>query len=201
MADTAVRGAYRFGPFQLDVRERRLSRGDDVIPLRLKVFDTLLRAGRECRPAGHQAGTARHGVARDDGRGKQPESQRVGAAEGARGEERRVSSTSRPCRAWVIASSHRSNAAVPQTDVLASSAAKARQEIRYCTTSDGVRLAYATTGNGPPLVKASNWLTHLDFEWGSPIWRHWYAAALTSSSGRSLRRARQWHVSARRGSM
>src|SRR5262249_4992247 len=51
----------------------------------------------------------------------------------------------------------------------------ARQEIRYCTTGDGVRLAYATTGSGPPHVKASNWLTHLDFEWGSPIWRHWYA--------------------------
>ena len=41
MADTGVRGAYRFGPFHLDVRERRLSRGSDVIPLRLKVFDTL----------------------------------------------------------------------------------------------------------------------------------------------------------------
>src|SRR4029453_10964659 len=66
-------------------------------------------------------------------------------------------------------------AAVPQGTPAASSAAKARQEIRYCTTSDGVRLAYATTGTGPPLVKASNWLTHLDFEWGSPIWRHWYA--------------------------
>jgi hypothetical protein len=65
---------------------------------------------------------------------------------------------------------------VPQTAAAVASAAKARQEIRYCTTNDGVRLAYATTGNGPPLVKASNWLTHLDFEWGSPIWRHWYAA-------------------------
>ena len=42
MSDTAVRGAYRFGPFHLDARERRLSRGDEVIPLRLKVFDTLL---------------------------------------------------------------------------------------------------------------------------------------------------------------
>jgi adenylate cyclase len=42
VADTGVRGAYRFGPFHLDVRERRLSRGRDVIPLRLKVFDTLL---------------------------------------------------------------------------------------------------------------------------------------------------------------
>ena len=37
-----VRGEYQFGPFHLDVRERRLSRGGDVIPLRLKVFETLL---------------------------------------------------------------------------------------------------------------------------------------------------------------
>ena len=41
MGDPGDRGAYRFGPFQLDVRERRLSRGPDAIPLRLKVFDTL----------------------------------------------------------------------------------------------------------------------------------------------------------------
>jgi len=47
------------------------------------------------------------------------------------------------------------------------------QEIRFCTASDGVRLAYAKHGRGPPLVKASNWLTHLEFDWKSPIWRHW----------------------------
>ena len=41
MGDPGERGAYRFGPFQLDIRERRLSRGTDMIPLRLKVFDTL----------------------------------------------------------------------------------------------------------------------------------------------------------------
>jgi eukaryotic-like serine/threonine-protein kinase len=41
VGDPGDRGAYRFGPFQLDVRERRLSRGSEVIPLRLKVFDTL----------------------------------------------------------------------------------------------------------------------------------------------------------------
>jgi DNA-binding winged helix-turn-helix (wHTH) protein/tetratricopeptide (TPR) repeat protein len=41
VGDPADRGAYQFGPFQLDVRERRLSRGTEVIPLRLKVFDTL----------------------------------------------------------------------------------------------------------------------------------------------------------------
>jgi len=42
VTDGAVRGGYQFGPFHLDARERRLSRGDEVIPLRLKVFDTLL---------------------------------------------------------------------------------------------------------------------------------------------------------------
>ena len=41
MGDPGDRGAYRFGPFHLDVRERRLVRGSEVIPLRLKVFDTL----------------------------------------------------------------------------------------------------------------------------------------------------------------
>jgi len=46
------------------------------------------------------------------------------------------------------------------------------QEIRFCTTADGVRIAYATVGDGPPLVKAANWLNHLEFDWHSPIWRH-----------------------------
>lgn len=51
--------------------------------------------------------------------------------------------------------------------------ARERQVIRYLTTSDGVRLAWAEAGSGPPLVKASNWLTHLEFEWESPVFRHW----------------------------
>lgn len=50
------------------------------------------------------------------------------------------------------------------------------QEIRYCTAADGVRVAYALTGDGPPLVKAANWLTHLDREWANPVWRHWLDA-------------------------
>lgn len=47
------------------------------------------------------------------------------------------------------------------------------QRIRMCTTPDGTTLAYATSGQGPPLVKAANWMTHLDYDWESPIWRHW----------------------------
>ena len=49
----------------------------------------------------------------------------------------------------------------------------AKQQIRFCTSPDGVRLAYATTGTGPLLVKAANWLSHLEFDWNSPVWRHW----------------------------
>jgi class 3 adenylate cyclase/pimeloyl-ACP methyl ester carboxylesterase len=49
------------------------------------------------------------------------------------------------------------------------------QDIRFCRSSDGVSIAYATVGEGPPLVKAANWLNHLEFDWESPIWRHVFA--------------------------
>jgi pimeloyl-ACP methyl ester carboxylesterase/DNA-binding CsgD family transcriptional regulator len=47
------------------------------------------------------------------------------------------------------------------------------QRIRYLRTPDGARLAWAEAGAGPVLVKAANWLTHLEYDWGSPVWRHW----------------------------
>ncbi len=47
------------------------------------------------------------------------------------------------------------------------------QRIRFLRTSDGVQLAWAEAGAGPVLVKAANWLTHLEYEWESPLWRHW----------------------------
>ena len=48
-----------------------------------------------------------------------------------------------------------------------------RQRIRYLSTADGVQLAWAEAGAGPVLIKAANWLTHLEYEWESPVWRHW----------------------------
>jgi pimeloyl-ACP methyl ester carboxylesterase/DNA-binding CsgD family transcriptional regulator len=51
-----------------------------------------------------------------------------------------------------------------------------KQEVRFCAARDGVNLAYAVHGKGPPLVKVATWLTHLDFDWESPIWRHWLEA-------------------------
>jgi pimeloyl-ACP methyl ester carboxylesterase/DNA-binding CsgD family transcriptional regulator len=46
-----------------------------------------------------------------------------------------------------------------------------QQQIRFCKTIDGVRLAFATAGTGPPLVKAANWLNHVEYDWRTPIWR------------------------------
>jgi pimeloyl-ACP methyl ester carboxylesterase/DNA-binding CsgD family transcriptional regulator len=49
----------------------------------------------------------------------------------------------------------------------------ARQQIRFCTASDGVRLAFATSGKGPPLLRVASFINHLEFDWDSPVWRHW----------------------------
>ncbi|MFI5887322.1 winged helix-turn-helix domain-containing protein [Streptomyces sp. NPDC051554] len=47
------------------------------------------------------------------------------------------------------------------------------QTIRFCTAEEGARIAYASVGSGPPLLKAANWMTHLDLEWSTPVWSHW----------------------------
>jgi len=47
-----------------------------------------------------------------------------------------------------------------------------KQQIQYCTTSDGVRIAYAVTGEGTPIIRTSHWLTHLHHDFTSPVWKH-----------------------------
>jgi pimeloyl-ACP methyl ester carboxylesterase len=56
-----------------------------------------------------------------------------------------------------------------------SSAVLPVQRTHFCTAHDGARLAYARLGAGPPFVKAANWLSHLELDADSPIWRHWLA--------------------------
>lgn len=65
------------------------------------------------------------------------------------------------------------------------SAAPTHQDIRYCTTRSGVRIAYAVCGDGTPIVKTANWMSHLEYEWESPIWRHWLGAL--SANNRLIR--------------
>jgi pimeloyl-ACP methyl ester carboxylesterase/DNA-binding CsgD family transcriptional regulator len=49
---------------------------------------------------------------------------------------------------------------------------QARDQVRFCRSTDGARIAYATHGKGPPLVVNSCWLSHLQYDWQSPVWRH-----------------------------
>jgi len=48
-----------------------------------------------------------------------------------------------------------------------------KQHVRFCGATDGTRLAYAVHGSGSPLVRVATWLTHLELDWESPLWRHW----------------------------
>ena len=166
---------YRFGPFRLDVAERRLLRNGEPIPLRLKVFDTLRvlieNAGRLVTKE-----ELLQAIWPDTAVEENNLNHNVSVLRKMLGER----ATGQAFIETVPRVGYRFVAPVEVDGAARAgdrpSLGKARQEIRYCTTVDGIRLAYATSGQGPPLVKASNWLTHLDFEWGSPIWRHWWEA-------------------------
>lgn len=49
-----------------------------------------------------------------------------------------------------------------------------KQQIQFCTSFDGTRIAYATAGTGSPLIRVANWVTHLELDWEGPIWPHWF---------------------------
>lgn len=54
-----------------------------------------------------------------------------------------------------------------------SAGVRPRQDVRFCRSADGVTIAYAVHGSGPPLVIDSCWLSHLQYDWESPVWRHY----------------------------
>jgi pimeloyl-ACP methyl ester carboxylesterase/DNA-binding CsgD family transcriptional regulator len=58
-----------------------------------------------------------------------------------------------------------------------------KQRIRFCKSRDEVRIAFATVGEGPPLMRVNNWFTHLELDWDNPVWRHW---SQTLAEGRML---------------
>lgn len=61
----------------------------------------------------------------------------------------------------------------------------AAPDVRFCRSADGTGIAYAVAGEGPPIVKIANWMTHLELDAQGPIWRHWLRAF---TSGRRLLR-------------
>ena len=48
------------------------------------------------------------------------------------------------------------------------------QQVRFLKTADATNLAWSEIGDGAPLIKAANWLSHLEFDFASPVWRHWW---------------------------
>ncbi len=48
-----------------------------------------------------------------------------------------------------------------------------RQSIHFATSFDGTRIAWSLAGKGPPLVRAPTWLSHIEYDWQSPVSRHW----------------------------
>ena len=166
---------YLFGNYVLDVDERRLLRDNEEIRLRGKLFDTLRvlveNAGKLVRKDAFMESVWPDSVVEDNN------------LDYCISQLRKLF---HPAKYIETVPRHGYRFVAPVSNVVRSAALQAaaaggrsitsppRQDIRFSVTEDGVRLAWASIGVGPPLVKASNWLTHLDFEWGSPIWQHWW---------------------------
>jgi pimeloyl-ACP methyl ester carboxylesterase/DNA-binding winged helix-turn-helix (wHTH) protein len=165
---------YEFGPFRLEQSERRLLCKDRPIPLPGKAFDTL------------SVLLERHGklVPKQELMGAVwPEStveennldRNISTLRKVLGEQE----TGEPFIETVPRVGYRFIAPVtiPTPRLMGRRAEdrelSERQQIRFCVTPDNVRLAYSTVGHGPSIVRVANCFNHLDFEWGSPIWRHW----------------------------
>ncbi len=84
---------------------------------------------------------------------------------------------------------HHEQGAPAPTRAGATPTAPLQQTVRFCTASDGHRIAYATIGSGPVLVKAANWLTHLDHDRETSVWGHWLEGLADGPDAGALRRA------------
>ena len=47
------------------------------------------------------------------------------------------------------------------------------QKIHFAKAKDGANIAYSVSGKGPVMVKAANWLSHMEYDWECPVWQHW----------------------------
>jgi pimeloyl-ACP methyl ester carboxylesterase/DNA-binding winged helix-turn-helix (wHTH) protein len=164
-------GIYQFASFQLDTPERRLLRDGVEIPLPYKVFTTLsmlvANAGRLLTRE-QLLDKVWPDVAVEEGN----LNHNISILRKALGGQAYIETLPRVGYRFVAPVTELARASGIQTTD-ARGGPRSRQEIRFCMTNDRVSIAYAKTGSGYPLVKAANWLNHLDFEWDSPVWRHW----------------------------
>jgi pimeloyl-ACP methyl ester carboxylesterase/DNA-binding winged helix-turn-helix (wHTH) protein len=163
---------YLFGDYALDTNRRELRQGADLVALEPQVFDLLvfLIQNRD------------RVVSKDDliasiwgGRivSESTLTSRINAvrkAVGDSGEHQNVVRTV-PRKGVRFVGAVKEDAIAPAPGTASAAEAKPlRQEVHFCTAPDGVRIAYAETGQGPPLVRTGHWLTHLEYDWESPVW-------------------------------
>jgi pimeloyl-ACP methyl ester carboxylesterase/DNA-binding winged helix-turn-helix (wHTH) protein len=171
---------FLFENHVLDTDRRELWRGSEPIAVEPQVFDLLLYLVRNRDRV----------VSKDDliaavwgGRivSDSTLDSRINAARKAvgdsGGEQRLIRTIARKGVRFVCAvdepKAAESKAAVAAVAVAQPPAtASPQHDIHFCTAPDGARIAYALAGQGPPLVKAANWLNHLEYDWQSPIWSH-----------------------------
>jgi pimeloyl-ACP methyl ester carboxylesterase/DNA-binding winged helix-turn-helix (wHTH) protein len=160
---------YAFGDCELDDRRFELRRKGAVVPVEPQVFDVLLLLVR------HRDRVVPKEELLDEIWGDRFVSEsaltsRVKALRRAIGDDGRT-------QAFVRTAHGRGYQFVAPTEVReptgAASLPPPRQEVRFARAADGVRLAYSEMGRGPTLVKAANWLSHLDYDAESTVWRHW----------------------------
>jgi len=172
------RSLYQFGPFQLDPAEHRLLRAGVEVSLQLKAFEILCllveNAGRLIKKEELLERIWPDAVVEENNLNKNVSLLRKALGESATGQTY-IETVPRVGYRFVAAVSEIGSCLVVAAEASGSPAPTPRQEIRFCVTSDGVRLAYASAGSGYPLVKSAHWLNHLDYEWNSTIWKHWLA--------------------------
>ncbi len=159
---------YRFGEFTLEPLTYDLRCGDEPIPVEPQVFSVL-----QFLIENHDRVVSRDELIEAvwDGRvvSDATLSSRISAARTAVGDTGREQNIIRtiPRRGFRFVAPVATD---EQTDIPGPMAPQPAQTIRYCTTADGVQLAYSFAGAGPPLLKVANWLNHLEFDWSSPMW-------------------------------
>ncbi|HKS65264.1 MAG TPA: alpha/beta fold hydrolase [Xanthobacteraceae bacterium] len=169
---------FLFGDYSLDVGRRELRRGQHLVEVEPQVFDLLVYLVRNRDRV----------VTRDDiiaavwgGRivSESTLSSRITAvrkAIGDSGEQQALIRTAaRKGIRFVGEVSERTSVAAAPPGAVSPAPSPAvapapRQQVHFCTASDGVRIAYAEVGQGPPLLKTANWLNHLEYDWESPVY-------------------------------
>ena len=175
MRQVASNTVYEFGSFRLELREHRLLCHGAPIPLTGKAFQTL-RVLVEARVNLVSKQDLMTAVWPETSVEENNLDRNISTLRKALGEQsngRAFIETVPRVGYRFLAPVTDSKSAPPPPSPIPEIIPSTRQEIRFCVTPDKVRLAYSTVGSGHPLVRVANCFNHLDFEWESPIWRHW----------------------------